>query len=250
MNWKRWALGLVVGVLGLLAIPVLAIGPAFMGNEHLTDGQQVGPLTTVVDGYVAMYLGEAPDGSLYLFDAGNDPTGAAMDQALAKRGKTAADVKALFITHGHTDHLQGCARLPNAEVIALAPAVPVIQGTEATKGPLPRWMKTDGACHVDRSVTDGEVVDIGGAAITAFAVPGHTVGSAVYLVDGVLVFGDAASSKADGHLVGPPWVFTDDGAQAGASLQALAKRVPSEVKWMVFGHTGPQQGSGPLRDFR
>ena len=250
MRWKRWAAGGAALVALLVLVPVAAVGSAFVGNVGLVDGQRIGPLTTVVDGYVALYLGEAADGTLYLIDSGNDATGAALHHALAERGKTAADVKALFITHGHSDHLGGCAHLPNAEVIALSPAIPTVQGTEATKGPLPRWATADGTCRVSRGVHDGEVVQLGGSAITVFAVPGHTVGSAVYLVDGVLLFGDAASGKTDGRIVGPPWVFTDDGTEAAASLRALAQRVPDDVRWLAFGHTGPLQGIEPLRAFR
>ncbi|HSQ61747.1 MAG TPA: hypothetical protein VLM85_00975, partial [Polyangiaceae bacterium] len=82
--------------------------------------------------------------------------------------------------------------------------------------------------HVTRALHDGEKVEVGDKEVRVFAIPGHTAGSAAYLVAGVLFLGDSAGMRSDGKLAGAPWLFSDDHAQNHASLAALAKRLEPE----------------------
>jgi glyoxylase-like metal-dependent hydrolase (beta-lactamase superfamily II) len=70
--------------------------------------------------------------------------------------------------------------------------------------------------------------------------PGHTKGSAAYLVDGVLFFGDIAGHTKEDHVKRAPWVFSDDTATAAKSIQRLAALLkPDEVRAFAFAHSGP-----------
>ena len=86
----------------------------------------------------------------------------------------------------------------------------------------------------------------------AFAVPGHTPGSAVYLTRGVLFFGDSARASAEGDVRKAVGLFSKDGGQNVASLKALSARLKpraAEIRELAFAHTGPLVGFEPLEAF-
>ena len=94
---------------------------------------------------------------------------------------------------------------------------------------------------------------LGQISVRVFAIPGHTAGSAAYLVNGVLFLGDAADATSNGGLRGAPWLFSDDQAQDRASLVALPQRLSQEgadVKAIAFAHSGVlANGLAPLMAF-
>jgi glyoxylase-like metal-dependent hydrolase (beta-lactamase superfamily II) len=250
MNWKRWAaVGVGVATLGCMGLGGM-MASMFGGLVPVVDGQKVGRLTTVKDGYVAAFIGEAADGSIFLIDAGDDPEAKALLAALAARGKSADDVTAVFLTHGHQDHIRGCPTFSKAQIIALATEAPLISGEVTAKGPLSRMVTNDGSCRVSRGVSDGAIVDIGGTPVQAFALPGHTAGSAAWLVGGdTLALGDTASATTSGTMHSAPWIFNDDSHESAVSLAGLAARLPPGVDWLVPSHSGPIAGLEPLRAF-
>jgi glyoxylase-like metal-dependent hydrolase (beta-lactamase superfamily II) len=106
---------------------------------------------------------------------------------------------------------------------------------------------------VTRALHDGDTVTLGQLAVRVFAVPGHTQGSAAYLVNGVLFIGDAADMYNDGAMKGSAWIFTDNQAQDRASLVRLDRRLVQEgadVKAIEFAHEGVvAKGLAPLDEF-
>jgi glyoxylase-like metal-dependent hydrolase (beta-lactamase superfamily II) len=99
---------------------------------------------------------------------------------------------------------------------------------------------------------DGDKFTVGDQPIEAFATPGHTPGSAVFLARGVLFFGDSAGASKDGEVMRAVRLFSKDSAQNVASLKALAARLApraGEIKKLAFAHTGPLDGFGPLETF-
>lgn len=244
-------LGVVVVV---VATPFIAFGITFAGDSAVKDGEALGARATQVkDGFVSLGVVDIGGGAIALVDCGDDKAGKALDAELARRKVGAEAVKAIFITHGHADHVGGCAKFPKAEVYAMAADKGLIEGTEAAKGPMPKMMGPhDSGTRVTHPLTDGEVITAGDLTVTAFALPGHTQGSAVYLIDGVLYFGDGASANKDGQVTPAKLIFSDDQKQGNESLKALAKKLEpraAEIKTLEFAHTGTLTGFEPLRAF-
>lgn len=231
---KRWLKRIVkvFGVTLLLLAVLVGVGfySAFGGMARIVDGKEPAPGVRIVkDGFVSVGVIDVGGGKIALVDAGSDPEGKAILAELSRRGASPDAVSAIFVTHGHRDHTGGCAKFPAAAIYALEPDVGLAEGREGGHGPMTRLVsvKPTGV-HVTRALHDGEKLQVGDKEVRVFAVPGHTAGSAAYLVAGVLFLGDSAGMRSDGKLAGAPWLFSDDHAQNHASLAALAKRLEPE----------------------
>ena len=102
---------------------------------------------------------------------------------------------------------------------------------------------------VSRPLKDGESFSLGQRKAQAFLVPGHTRGSAAYLVNGILFLGDSADATSKGTVVGAKWIFSDSVDENAKSLRSLVNRLKSdrsEVKWLVFSHSGVVPGLAAL----
>jgi hydroxyacylglutathione hydrolase len=230
----RWV-GLAVLLIGIALGSVWYF--AFGNNSAILDGQHLAPgVETVKDGFVSIFMLDVDPGKVALIDAGKDSAGSAILAALARRGLARESVNAIFLTHGHGDHTAACKLFPDAQVYAMENEVSLVGS----------------AAKVSHPLKDGEVTNIGDLRVEAFAVPGHTPGSAVYLARGVLFFGDSAGASKDGVMMKAVRLFSKDSSQNVASLKALDDRLAnraSEVKELAFAHTGPLEGYGPLAIF-
>jgi glyoxylase-like metal-dependent hydrolase (beta-lactamase superfamily II) len=244
---------LLAAAIALLCVLLLASALAwtFSGRAPLEAGTR-GAVTTVIDGYVGVSIVDTAAG-IVLVDCGADPDGEAIIGALAAAGHTPEDVEAILITHGHSDHIGACHRFPGARIVSIAEEVAHIEGREKPGGPLSRLMPLSvRPFAVTDPLQDGDRFSLGVVTIEVFHLPGHTVGSAAYLVDGVLFLGDSAGLHEDGELSGAPWIFSDDTAQNHEALVALAGKLApraDEITALVFGHSGPADSIAPLLEY-
>jgi hydroxyacylglutathione hydrolase len=244
-------LGLVVATLVLALAAVLVI--SLSGGRPIKDGQRLDGVEVVKDGFVSSFIVDINDKNVVLVDAGNDRKAKPILAALARRNLDATAVRAIFLTHGDRDHTAGVLAFPATQVFALAPDVGLAEGREArgifklAGSPHPNGIK------VARTLFDGEYLSISSLGIRVFAVPGHTKGSAAFLMGNVLFVGDSAEATKDGKLAPGKRLFTESPAENRASLRALATRlVPyaAEIKAIAPAHSGMLvAGLAPLTEF-
>ena len=241
--------GLIVAILVVAIVALLAA--TFMGRQSITDGADASGFRIVKDGIVSVGVVPVSEREVALVDAGNDKSATAILAELSRRHLGPDAVTTILITHGHPDHTGGVAMFPKAQVIALETEKPLVEGRAGAKGPLTRLFPiSPTGITVTKTVADGDTLMLGPHRVRVFAVPGHTQGSAAYLVDDVLFMGDAADTKSDGTVIGSPWVFSDSQPQDRASLVALDQRLAREnipVRVIAFAHSGVRaNGRAPL----
>jgi hydroxyacylglutathione hydrolase len=251
---KRALAAIAILFLLLLVTAAVLVGSAFIGRQPLTDGVEFNGIRIVKDGIVGIAVVPVGEKEVALIDAGNDPTGKAILAELSRRELGPDAVTAILLTHGHPDHTAAIHLFGKAQVMALEPEVHLVEGKARAGGPFTLFMplKPTGV-KVSRTLSDGDTVMLGQIPVCVYAVPGHTQGSAAYLVDGVLFLGDAADVDKNGEMEISPWIFTDDQAQDRVSLLRLGRRLGEEgtqVKAIEFAHEGlVEKGLAPLDDF-
>jgi hydroxyacylglutathione hydrolase len=244
--------------IGVLVL-VLAVGIAwllvvtFLGRRATLDRQEFDRTRVIAAGLSSVGVVPTRDGRVVLIDAGGDATGESILKELSALGLGADAVGAILLTHGHPDHTAAIGQFPRAQVMALGAAVPLVEGSAGSRGPVTRLfpVKPTGV-KVAGVLRDGDAMTFGDTRIRVYAVPGHTAGSAAYLVDDVLFLGDSADVTTNGSLQGAPWIFSDSQTENRASLVRLAHRLAADrvdVTAIVPSHSGYTAGLAPLTDF-
>ena len=215
----------------------LVVGLTACSRLPIEDGAKVGPLVQVKDSFTSCFVLEYLPERAALFDACWDDSGTVVSKALEEQGLTTDSVDAVFLSHGHSDHLGGLASLPQASVYALEAERSLLQESSAA---------------LNVSLYDGDTVSLGPYTVRVYAVTGHTAGSAVYEVDGVLLMGDTVTAQKDGALAPPPERYSDDPAENDESVRALADRLSEagvEISWVAPSHSGPLKGAKALNAY-
>jgi hydroxyacylglutathione hydrolase len=243
--------GLVLLVLIVTIAGVLAV--TFMGRQPVVDGQEFGEIRIIEDGFTAVGVIAINDRQVALVDTGQDAAGDVIKRELARRQLQPESVAAILVTHGHQDHIGALGQFPQAEVMALEAEVPLVEGRAGSNGPVTQLFPVSPTgVTVKRVLHDGEVVMLDTLPVRVYAVPGHTAGSAAYLVSGALFIGDSADIASDGRMQGAPWIFSDSQAENRESLVRLEQRLVSDgadVKVIIPSHSGAASGLAPLTAF-
>jgi len=135
------------------------------------------------------------EGGLVLIDSGAGLGCEAILSNIAKHGFEAKGIGHILITHAHADHSGGARGLKEATgavVVMSEREAEAFESVDEDKLGL-RRARSQGyypddyvlqSCKVDVRLGGRETIEAGGGKITAINVPGHSLGSTCYVVDG------------------------------------------------------------------
>jgi glyoxylase-like metal-dependent hydrolase (beta-lactamase superfamily II) len=242
-----------LAVLAILLTPAGIIIGSFAARKPLPERAELNGMTLVKNGFVSAGLIPLGADEVALVDAGIDRRGKALLADLARQGFGPDDVKVILLTHGHSDHIGAIREFPKAQVMALAAEVDVVEGRSSGGGAILRFKRPKPTgIRLHRTLQDGELIPLGPFTARVFALPGHTPGSAAYLIGPNLFLGDSANQDRQGRLIASAWIFCSSTEQNRKSLLELARRLAGDhtIKALVFSHSAPlEQGTAPLAEF-
>jgi metallo-beta-lactamase class B len=184
---------------------------------------------------VSSFLIETPQGSIVL-DGTYKESASQIADNIATLGFRLADVKYLLNTHVHNDHAGGLAELKRrsgAQMVASAADGYWIQRGGAEVPPV----------TVDRTVGDGDTLQLGDTVLTARLTPGHTPGCTTWTMTTMdsgrpyrVVFHCSTATIDTGRIVGPRARYPGVVADYERSFRIL-RDLPCDV----FLHAHPDQ---------
>ena len=164
---------------------LLCFFPPFLSAQaNFPPLRIVGNLYYVGDNDLASYLVVTPQGDI-LINTGYEYSVPEIRWRMEILGFRFKDIKILLVTHAHSDHAAGEAKvkkLTGAKMFAMKEEVELLESggkTDYLFGSL-GWFPP---VKVDRTLVDGEKIELGGSTITAYLHPGHTKGSTSYAMD-------------------------------------------------------------------
>lgn len=167
------------------------------------------PLRAFADNYIWLLTTAADSGAVVVDPGDAEPV---LDY-LQRCSKT---LTAILITHHHSDHVGGVARLQ-----ALYPDVPVY-------GPARERISA-----VTRPLQEGDIVKLpfAGYELTVMEMPGHTAGHIAYLGDGILFCGDTLFAAGCGR------VFDGTFEDLAKSLIRISQLPPDTLLYCAHEYT-------------
>jgi glyoxylase-like metal-dependent hydrolase (beta-lactamase superfamily II) len=223
---------------------------------------QIAPgLHRLGNGTVNAYL-VADGADVTIVDAGLPGFWADLPTELAAMGRTLDDVRAMVLTHGHSDHIGFAERFrlerritPRIHELDAAMARGEVKPEHQQSGKIRigsivgfllfgvrKGALRQKALAEVATFGDGATLDVPGAP-RVIHVPGHSPGSAALQFAGVdaLLVGDAFATYAvsNGHAGPQIAPFSSDPAEA---LASLARLEPIEAGWALPGHGEPWTG--------
>lgn len=222
-----------------------------MSSREPRSVVSVAPGVVFVEGPVSNWVVLAEEDGVALIDAGYPADSDLVLETVRWAGHDLADLRRVYVTHGHVDHVGGIPgileRHPHVRVLAHADELDNVRGPERQQvtpaeigGRLAaprtlRWLARALCSDALRPTTVPSVraftgADFAGRAITPLPADGHTDGSTAYLLPAAdaIVTGDAVVTHHDTQpaswsprprMITP--FFTADQERALASARAL-----------------------------
>lgn len=172
-------------ILAVVASPLtaLAAGDPAWSAPH-APYRVAGNIYYVGTAGIGVYLIATTKGAI-LLDASTEEGAGVVEANIQALGFKLSDVKYLIETHAHVDHIGGMARLKRdtgATFIAAAADRHALEsGRHDIDNEYGGW--TFPPVKIDRTITDGQRLTVGGTTLTAHLTPGHTRGDTAWTTD-------------------------------------------------------------------
>ena len=153
-------------------------------------------------------------------------------EPLAFAGQKGLKIQYVLLTHGHFDHIGGCAAAQ-----AAGAKIGCLTGEDKIIGTVADLAKVMGIhtepFRIDFTVQDGDALDLCGMHFTVISTPGHTRGGCCYESGDSLFTGDTLFYESVGRTDFP-------GGDAGELRQSVQKLLSLEGEKTVYpGHDQP-----------
>lgn len=159
------------------------------------------------------------------------------DRISAECRKLGLVPEAILLTHGHFDHMMAAPELKKEWGIPiLAPEKELEILADGEKNLVMNYYGQSWSLTPDKTVKEGEVLELAGFSWKVMETPGHTIGSCCYYIEkeDVLFSGDTLFHMSYGRTDLP----TGSGKSIAYSVSRLLKELPEDV--MVYpGHMDP-----------
>lgn len=160
-------------------------------------------VTPQIRRYVFVYL-IATDNGCYLIDSGVAGSEHLIEKTIIESGYHPSDVKAVFLTHAHPDHI-GTAyyfhEKYGAAIYASEGELAWIEDIDLqfAERPIPNFYMLAGrSVAVDHIVKDGDIIALSDEiSIEVIGTPGHSADEVSYRINDVAFIGDAVPVKGD-----------------------------------------------------
>jgi glyoxylase-like metal-dependent hydrolase (beta-lactamase superfamily II) len=191
---------------------------------------------TTTGPWASLIYAARTDSGVIVIDLGWGGAGRALRTALSRVGATPADVRFVFLTHAHRDHVSAWPMLRGARFVLGSAEVPYFTGVAQYRAFLPHlldrlWSYPRPAAGELRllPVATDSIVALGGDSVLIRTVAGHTPGSVAYIFRGILFGGDAINWRPLAGFRGARPEFSDDAGESRASMRALWERLPAGI---------------------
>jgi len=208
-----------------------------MASVHTLD-LRFADITSVI----ACFLAPTPDGGAVLFETGPGSTVSNLRQAIADRGYSVSDLRAICVTHVHLDHAGATGELasearcpvwvhPSGTTHLVDPSRLLASAERLygdQMGPLWGPMLSVSEALV-RPAGDGERIAAGGLEICAWHTPGHAVHHVAWQVGRSVIVGDVGGIRFPGATrvlppMPPPDIDLESWHHSLDRLQSLGAR--------------------------
>jgi glyoxylase-like metal-dependent hydrolase (beta-lactamase superfamily II) len=196
------------------------------------------------------------DGGFIVVDLGFIDAERVLRRQLEAAGGRPEQVVAVLLTHSHRDHIGAWRLVRHAPFHMGAAEVERFVGGEAHEGWIPRLAdRALGAPGPEpgmvavRPIHRDTMLVFGRDTVHAFLMPGHTPGSTAYLMNGMLLAGDALYRGYAGDFRPAMAGYSDDTAEARRSVESLFARLkPFRVDSACTAHGRCAAYDGAFRE--